>query len=99
IPDPSNQNFNLFNALQGAPQAGGTWTDNDNLNIYVGSSTNIINIWEINQGGVYTYTYNVDPSSCTNNTATLTLIIGGYAGVDNLDANACDNDNAVNLFQ
>ncbi|PZD78115.1 gliding motility-associated C-terminal domain-containing protein [Mesonia sp. K7] len=99
IPDSSNQNFNLFNALQGAPQAGGTWTDNDNLNIYVGSSTDIINIWEINQGGTYTYTYTVNSTGCTDNTATLTLNIGGYAGVNNFDANACENDTSVNLFQ
>ena len=99
IPDTNNQNFNLFNALPGTPITGGTWTDNDNLNVYVGTATDIINIWQINQGGVYSYTYTVDPINCTNNTATITLIIGGYPGEDNYIANACEDDLDVNLFQ
>ncbi|MBW2961070.1 gliding motility-associated C-terminal domain-containing protein [Mesonia aestuariivivens] len=95
----SNQNFNLFNVLNGNPDSGGTWVDNDNLGVYTNSNQNEINIWQINQSGVFTFTYNLTNSSCSNTSATLTLIIGGYAGEDNYIANACENDVAVNLFQ
>ncbi len=95
----NNQNFNLLNALNGNPTSGGSWTDNNNLNVFTNSAHDEINIWQINQSGTYSYTYQVNSSSCSNNSATLTLIIGGYAGEDNYNANACEDDIGVNLFQ
>ncbi|OYX79522.1 MAG: hypothetical protein B7Y83_19450, partial [Flavobacteriales bacterium 32-34-25] len=49
--------------------------------------------------GIYTYTYVQDPSSCTNNTATVTLRIGPYTGVPSPNVTACDDDESFNLFQ
>ena len=97
--DTNNQNFNLFNALSGSPDSGGTWTDNSNLGVFTNGNQDEINIWQINQSGVFTYTYTISNSNCTDTSSTLTLIIGGYAGEDNFSANACENDISVNLFQ
>ncbi|VVV01645.1 gliding motility-associated C-terminal domain-containing protein [Mesonia oceanica] len=94
-----NQNFNLLNALNGNPISGGTWIDNNNLNIFTNSAQNEINIWEIGQSGTYSFTYSLDTTNCPNSSSTLTLIIGGYAGEDNYSANACENDINVDLFQ
>lgn len=94
-----NENFNLLDALDGNPISGGSWIDNNNLNVFTNSSQDEINIWEIGQSGTYSFTYNLNTSSCPNSSSTLTLIIGGYAGEDNYSANACENDVNVNLFQ
>ncbi len=89
---------NLFTLLGVGAIPGGTWT---NLNSTAGFNTasGILNTWQINQSGVYNYTYTVTSvPGCTNNTATITLTLGGYPGVDNPSAVACDNNASVPLF-
>ncbi|MDQ7960161.1 gliding motility-associated C-terminal domain-containing protein [Flavobacterium lindanitolerans] len=98
IPDPTNQNINLFNLLGGTPTPGGTWTDlqqSGGLNI----STGILNVWGINESDTYVFVYTVNDASCADNVATVTVTIGGYAGISNPNASACDDNNSVNLFQ
>ncbi|NJM79241.1 MAG: hypothetical protein HC854_05725 [Flavobacterium sp.] len=89
---------NLFTLLGVGAVPGGTWT---NLNSTAGfnTSTGILNTWQINQNGVYNYSYTVTGvPGCTNNTATITLTLGSYPGVDNPSAVACDNNSMVPLF-
>lgn len=89
---------NLFSLLGGAPVAGGTWTDinsSGGLNI----TTGLLNTWAINQSGVFNYRYTrVGIPGCIDNTGVITLTLGGFPGVDNLNAVACDNTTAVPLF-
>ncbi|WP_170245980.1 gliding motility-associated C-terminal domain-containing protein [Tenacibaculum adriaticum] len=96
--DPSLQNFNLFNQLGGVPQTGGTWTTNNPLNENaLNNSTGTVNLWVINRFGTHTFTYT---NNDCNESAIVTLNLGGYPGEDNVDggANACSDDSAVNLF-
>lgn len=90
--------LDLFALLGGSPVAGGTWTDlnsSGGLNI----STGLLNTWGINQSGVFNYEYTVTGvSGCTDNTAIITLTLGGYPGSDNPFAVACDNNPSVPLF-
>lgn len=98
IPDSTNQNINLFNLLGGTPTPGGSWTDlqqSGGLNI----STGILNVWGINESDTYVFVYTVNDASCADNVATVTVTIGGYAGISNPNASACDDNNSVNLFQ
>lgn len=89
---------NLFSLLGGAPVAGGTWTDlnsSGGLNV----TTGLLNTWAINQSGVFNYRYTrVGISGCVDNTGVITLTLGGFPGVDNLNAVACDNTTSVPLF-
>ena len=96
--DPSNQTFNLFDQLGGSPVTGGEWIADDRLNINaLNSATGIVDLWAITRNGIHTFTYT--NSNC-NESAVVTLELGGYAGEDNVDggANACSDDFAVNLF-
>ncbi|WP_447635896.1 T9SS type B sorting domain-containing protein [Flavobacterium microcysteis] len=98
IPDPANQNINLFNLLGGTPTPGGRWTDIQEsraLNL----STGVLNVWGINESDTYVFIYTVDDASCVDNVATVTVTVGGYAGISNPNASACDDNSSVNLFQ
>lgn len=100
IPDPVDQNIDLFSILGGNPDPGGDWSDDDGAYIFIGNPANgMVNIWNLNFGGIFHFTYTINDPNCSDNSATVTLIVGGYAGVDNFSANACENDNHVNLFQ
>jgi gliding motility-associated-like protein len=98
IPNISSQSINLFNYLGGNPVAGGTWTD-DNFSGGLNSSTGILNAQRIKSSGIYRYTYTVNNVvGCIDNSATITVTIGGYAGVASI-GNACKDDIGYNLFQ
>lgn len=95
--DISNQTFDLFVNLSGIPDGGGTWSTDDSANLdALNTNTGILNLWLINEFGEHQFTY-------TNNdceqSAIITLFLGGYAGEDNLDgsANAC-SDTPANMF-
>ncbi len=96
--DSNNQNFNLFNHLNGSPQTGGTWTaQNPVVKNALDSNTGILNLWAINQFGVYVFTYS--HPNCSE-TANVTVSLGGYPGEDNIGggANACSSNSTVDLF-
>lgn len=97
IPDPSSKSIDLFSLL-GTYTTGGIWTDNffsGGLNL----STGILNAQIINKSGVYTYTYSVDNGIGCNDSATITVIIGGYSGISSPNVSACSDDLKFNLFQ
>jgi len=98
LTDPASQSINLFNLLGGTPTPGGTWTDiqqSGGLNI----ATGILDATQINESDIFVFIYTVNDAACVINTATVTVTIGGYAGIDNFTASACSDNNAVNLFQ
>lgn len=98
IPAASSQAIPLFGLLGGSPVAGGTWSDDDNSG-GLDVSTGVLNAQKIPLSGTYHYTYTVDGvNGCTDNSATVEVIIGGYAGVAE-KALACSDDRAFNLFQ
>ena len=98
IPNPSNQSVNLFALLGGNPTPGGIWADlqqSGGLNI----NTGILNVQNINESDTYVFVYTVNNSSCVDNIATVTVTVGGYSGINNPNASACDDNASVNLFQ
>ncbi|MGO4772936.1 gliding motility-associated C-terminal domain-containing protein [Flavobacterium sp. W22_SRS_FK3] len=85
-------------ALGGSPVVGGTWSDDDNSG-GLNETTGILNAQVIPLSGIYHYTYTVTGvNGCKDNSATVEVIIGGYAGVAER-ALACSDDHAFNLFQ
>lgn len=96
--DNNNQNFDLFTHLGGTPQTGGTWSsDNPVIKNALDEATGILNLWAINQFGEYIFTYT---HPVCNESAKVTVFLGGYPGEDNVDggANACSSNAAVDLF-
>lgn len=90
--------LDLFLLLGGGAVPGGTWTD---LNSSGGlnPSTGILNTWAINIGGVFNYRYTrTGVPGCTINTAIITVTLGGFPGVNNPNAVACENNSMVPLF-
>ena len=97
-----NQFIDLFEVLGGSPTMGGTWSDDDNSGGLdnADSTDGMLNTYKITRGGVFHYTYTVNgDASCTDNTATVTLTLGSYAGLDYDGAVACDDNSSVSLFQ
>ena len=99
IADPSNQTIDLFALLNGTPTIGGVW--NDSLQTGgLDATTGILNVWNIHESGNYTFTYTVNNvESCNDNTASITVTIGGYAGITSPNGSACSDNSSVNLFQ
>ncbi|MEP2278033.1 gliding motility-associated C-terminal domain-containing protein [Maribacter sp.] len=95
--DETNRNFALFPRLGGSPTSGGSWSTTNPENFYaLNQSTGIVDLWRINNYGTHSFVYtNTD----CNESATVTITLGGYPGEDNVDgsANACGDDSSVNL--
>jgi gliding motility-associated-like protein len=95
---PNVTSIDLFSYLGGSPTVGGTWTDDD-LSEGLVTATGILNAQLIKRSGIYTYTYTVNNvAGCTDNSATITVTIGGYPGVGSI-GNVCKDDSGFNLFQ
>jgi gliding motility-associated-like protein len=98
IPNVTSQSIDLFSYLGGSPTVGGTWTDDD-LSEGLDTATGVLNAQLIKKSGIYTYTYTVNNvAGCTDNSATITVTIGGYPGVGSI-GNVCKDDSGFNLFQ
>lgn len=97
IQNPTNKNINLFSFLGGSPTAGGVWVDNSKP-LEESVFNGILDAQNIKNSGVYTYTYVLDPSVCTNNTATITVNIGPYTGVPSPNVSTCSDIELFNLF-
>jgi gliding motility-associated-like protein len=100
IPNPSSRSINLFSALLGTPVAGGTWSDDDLTNA-LNPVTGVLNAQLILESGLFHYTYTViGISGCTDNSSTITVLVGAYSGGDTLfTAQVCGSDSRFNLFQ
>ena len=97
--DEANKTFNLFTQLGDNPTLGGSWSTNDPANFYaLDRDTGIVNLWDVKNSGFHEFIYTNDCGASTE-TATITIILGGYPGEDNIDgsADACGDDNSVNL--
>lgn len=98
ITNPTNQALNLFTFLGGTPTPGGFWID-DLGSGGLNSTTGILNVQQIRESGIYTYTYTVTGvPGCADNTSTVTVLIGPYAGVKE-DGSRCGDDTELNLFE
>ncbi|PXY43479.1 gliding motility-associated C-terminal domain-containing protein [Flavobacterium hydrophilum] len=98
IPNVSSQAIDLFPLLGVTAVPGGTWSDDDNSG-GLNEITGILNAQIIPFRGIYHYTYTVaGTNGCADNSATIEVIIGGYAGFAE-KASACSDDTAFNLFQ
>ena len=98
IPNLNSQTIELFPLLGITAVAGGTWSDDDNSG-GLNETTGVLNAQVIPLSGIYHYTYTVTGvNGCTDNSATVEVIIGGYAGFAE-KALACSDDQAFNLFQ
>lgn len=95
--DVSTRNFDLFANLSGTPTAGGTWSSNSPVSFFaLDINTGIVDLWRVNNYGSHTFTYT---NPACNQSATVTVRLGGYPGEDNIDgsANACSDNTSVNL--
>jgi len=93
----ANQSINLF-ALLGSPTPGGIWSDDDESG-GLDPTTGILNAHAITSSGFYQYTYTVEGiAGCTDNSAIVTVIIGGYTGKPS-QAIICSSLENYNLFQ
>lgn len=98
IPDPANQSIDLFSLL-GSATAGGVWND-DNSSGGLNTATGILNAQLIRASGIYHYTYTVTGNTgCVDNSATITVTIGGYSGVTSPNVSVCSAVVNFNLFQ
>ncbi|WP_228515096.1 gliding motility-associated C-terminal domain-containing protein [Flavobacterium sp. MR2016-29] len=98
ITDPSSKTIDLFSKLTGSPLTGGIWND-DNSSGGLNSTTGVLNVQQIRRSGIYHYTYTVDGIGlCPDNAATVTVTVGGYAGVPS-NAVVCTSTKMYNLFQ
>ncbi|MBM1106094.1 gliding motility-associated C-terminal domain-containing protein [Aurantibacter crassamenti] len=96
--DTDNRTYDLFAALGGTPLAGGTWTALAGSNsTALNEATGEVDLWQIYIAGTHQFQY--DNPLC-GESAIVTLSLGGYPGQDNIDggANACNNENDVNLY-
>jgi gliding motility-associated-like protein len=93
VDDPS---IVLFDGLVGAPQGGGTWTDDDNSG---GLSNGVLSTIGL-APGTYDFTYTVAGAGpCVASTATVTVQVASSldAGADNT-VQVCESETAVALF-
>ncbi|MEZ0181727.1 gliding motility-associated C-terminal domain-containing protein [Flavobacterium oncorhynchi] len=96
-PDPASKTISLFNLL-GSATPGGIWTD-DNGSGGLNTATGVLNVQEIRNSRIYRYTYKIEGiSGCTDNSSTVTVVVGGYAGVPS-NISVCDDDKDFTLFQ
>lgn len=91
-----NTNVDLFTALLGTPDAGGTWIDDDNTGAVTAG------VFDASQvaTGTYGFTYVViGTAPCANDSASVNVIVtpGPDAGT-NGTLDVCGNNSAVDLF-
>ncbi|MRX40099.1 T9SS type B sorting domain-containing protein [Flavobacterium sp. LC2016-23] len=98
IPNLANRSIDLYAALGGTPTAGGTWSDDDESG-GLNANTGVLNAHLIRQSRTYRYTYTVNGGAgCTDNSAVVTVTIGGYSGVAS-NSTQCSANITFNLFE
>ncbi|MRX67410.1 gliding motility-associated C-terminal domain-containing protein [Flavobacterium resistens] len=98
IPAASSKAIDLYAQLTGSPLSGGVWTD-INGSGGLDPDTGILDAQQIRRSGIFRYLYTVDGIGlCPDNTAVVTVTIGGYAGVPS-NTVICSSSKTYNLFQ
>jgi gliding motility-associated-like protein len=98
LPNNANKTINLFAKLNGTPVSGGVWTDDD-ASGGLNTATGVLNAQVIRRSGVYHYTYTVTGvAGCTDKSATIEVVIGGYSGVTSPNVTVCSAMKTYNLF-
>lgn len=87
--------IDIFKALNGNPDVGGTWTNNNGVGTLSGNSLNLSGVPE----GSYTFTYKVSSSYCPMAQAILTIQVLAQpnAGSDG-SITICQSAGSLNLF-
>jgi len=99
IANASSQSIDLNTYLDPTHTIGGTWTD-DNNSGGLNTATGVLNAQKVYQSGKYRYTYTVNGVlGCIDNTATIEVTIGGYAGIPGPNNSICSSDRSYSLFQ
>lgn len=99
IANISSQSIDLNTYLDPMHTIGGTWSDDDNSGGF-NIATGILNAQKIYVAGIYHYTYTVNGNAaCIDNTATIEVTIGGYAGIPGPNNSICSSDHSYSLFQ
>lgn len=92
----NNPAIDLFPALGGSPQLGGTWTNDNNVGSLVGGTFNSNGVAQ----GTYTFTYTLPgtaPCAAATSVVTVSLSNALDAGQDN-SVQACESEFSVVLF-
>lgn len=92
----TNANYDLFSGLQGTPEAGGTWSDDDNSGALVGAAFNASAVGN----GTYHFTYSVTGNpSCLPASATMVVVVTAApdAGTDG-QLGVCSDQTFVDLI-
>ncbi len=95
--DVDNQQYDLFSVpgFNGTP--GGIWSTTNPANFFaLNRVTGELDLWRVNSAGTHEFTYT--NASC-GQSAVITIDLGGYAGIDNIDgsANACSSNAFVDM--
>ena len=94
----SNNAFDLFAALGGTPQAGGTWNDDDGSGGLTGSVFDAT-VAGVTAGNTYNFTYTVTGTGCTPATATVSVnIIAQPTAGTGSTGTACVSTTNFDLF-
>ncbi|MDQ6469185.1 gliding motility-associated C-terminal domain-containing protein [Flavobacterium sp. LHD-80] len=98
IPAASSKSIDLYAQLTGSPLSGGVWTDVDSSG-GLDLDTGILNAQLIRRSGTFRYLYTVEGIGlCPDNTATVTVTIGGYSGVTSPNVSVCSAIGEFSLF-
>ncbi|XCF06681.1 gliding motility-associated C-terminal domain-containing protein [Tamlana crocina] len=93
----TDNNIDLFAGLDGSQDAGGTWSNDDNVGSLLGSIFNATGLF----AGTYSFTYTVSGTSpCADDSTVISVTVEEpfNAGTDGNPLELCSNNGTVNLF-
>lgn len=85
-----NSDVYLPDALEGAVEAGGTWTDDSSTGLLAGPNSNVFVAGGV-PAGSYPFTYTVDNGICPATSTSISVTITDCSGIDEID-------NAISLY-
>ncbi|NJX16084.1 gliding motility-associated C-terminal domain-containing protein [Tamlana crocina] len=93
----TDNNIDLFAGLDGSQDAGGTWSNDDNVGSLLGNIFNATGLF----AGTYSFTYTVSgTSTCADDSTVISVTVEEpfNAGADGSPLELCSNNGTVNLF-